>query len=527
MSRKTVPNTPRQSEVITHSYTEKTDAKIKIPTTHSDRIRGIASHPQGPVAGLTSLSSRTNNSSLPAGESLALKNPYILHEHIPNQTSHTKRHHRESSRLGPGSAGGSGKDGRSRKSGHGGGDQEETDSSSDSSSSQDDEETDDEEDADDADEPAVNCPVRVTGENTASIKLFPGDQSAVENGRQDSVAANGDHRAGQGSRKRYFGADIDGLTEDVPGRKRPSKRVAFEISRTDDILSDTLFRPIGNDTGDDIGDIGLFTNEDFGLVEDGGGGVLVDLEEDEDIDAGDDEDIEGEEEDAIVRELESGIPPSTPIKASPFFPSGVAPEIINGLDLGSGDEFEDLNEEVFISQWNDPSFFPDIPCDPMSDCYLFNDENIFSVDPTPDSTPAITPDNTPRGSLSATAQSISASPSGRGGFHSSTAGSDEGSSDEDEVPTLNPFFEKGDPAVKHLVSIQGHGGWADDTDDDVDVPWKHYLSSDGSSGEGSEGEGGATGSESENESEKIQTWRRSAPLLTNYHLHCRRLRRNY
>jgi len=486
--------------------------------------------PNTTIAGLTSLTSRTNDSSLPAGESLALKNPYILHEHIPNQTSHTKRHHRESSRLGPGSAGGSGKDGRSRKGGHGGGDQEETDSSSDSSSSQDDEETDDDDDdADDADEPAVNCPVRVTGEDTASIELFPGDQSAVENGRQDSVAANGDHRAGQGSRKRSFGADIDGLTEGVPGRNRPNKRVAFDIARTDDILelSGALFGSIGDGTGDDVGDIGLFTDEDFGLVEDGQGGVLVDTEEDEDIDVGDDEDIEGEEEDAIVRELEDGIPPSTLVKASPFLTSGVAPEIINGLNLGSGDEFEDLNDEMFISQWNDPSFFPDIPCDPTSDYYLFNDGDIFSVNPAPDSTPAITPNNTPRGSFSATAPSIPASPSGGGDFPSSTTGSDEGSSDEDEVPTLNPFFEKKDPAVKHLVSIQGHGGWADDTDDDVDVPWKHFFSSDGSGDEGGEGEEEATGSESEDESEKIQTWRRGAPLLTNYNLHCRRLRRNY
>ena len=375
------------------------------------------------IAGLTSLSSRTNNSSLPAGESLALNNPYILHEHIPNQTSHTKRHHRESSRLGPESAGGSGKDGRSSKSGHRGGDQEETDSSSDSSSSQDDEETDDDEDADDADEPAVNRPAR---------------------------AANGDHRAGQGSRKRSFEADIDGLTEGVPEQNRPNKRVAF------------------------------------------------------DIDASDDEDIEGEEEDAIVRELENGVPPSTPIKESPFPLSGVAPETIDGFNLGIGDVFEDLNDEMFISQWNDPSFFPDIPCDPMSDCYLFN-EDIFSVNPTPNSTPAITPDNTPWGSFSATAPYIPASLSGMGGFHSSTAGSDAGSSDEDEAPTLNPFFEKKDPAVKHLVSIQGRGGWADDTDDDVDVPWGHFFSSDESGDEGGEGEEEAVGSESEDESGKIQT----------------------
>jgi len=35
---------------ITHPYTEKTDAKIKIPTAHSNRMPGIASYPQGPGA---------------------------------------------------------------------------------------------------------------------------------------------------------------------------------------------------------------------------------------------------------------------------------------------------------------------------------------------------------------------------------------------------------------------------------------------------------------------------------------------
>ncbi|KAG0636645.1 hypothetical protein HOY80DRAFT_1053786 [Tuber brumale] len=453
------------------------------------------------VTGLTSLPSRTNNFSLPAGESLALNNPYILHEHIPNQTSHTKRHRRESSRLGPGSAGGSWKDGRSGKSGHGGGDQEETDSSSDSSGSQDDEETDDDEDADDADEPAVNRPVRVTGEDTTGMKLFPGDRSTVENGGQDSAAANGDHRAGQGSRKRSLAADIDELTENGPDQNHPSKKVAFDIAKTDDILepSDSLFGPIGDDTGD----IALFTDRDFGSIEDDEGGVLIDTEEDEDIDAGDDEDIEGEEEDAIVRELENGIPPLTPIKASPLLPGGAAPEIINGLDLGSGDEFEDLNDEMFISQWHHPSFFPDIPCDPTNDYYLFNDGDIFSVNPTPDSTPAVTPNNTPRGSLSATAPSIPVSPSGRGDFPSPTAGSGEESEDEDEVPTLNPFFEKKDPAVKHLVSTQGRGGWADGIDDDVDIPWKHFFSSDGSSDQGGGEE--TAGSESEDESDSGET----------------------
>ncbi|RPA92653.1 hypothetical protein L873DRAFT_1831049 [Choiromyces venosus 120613-1] len=455
------------------------------------------------ITGLASPPSRANNSSLPAGESLALKNPYILHEHIPNQTSHTKRHHRESSRLGPGSAGGSGKDGRSRKSGHGGGDQEETDSSSDSSSSQDDEETDDDEDADDADEPAVNRPVRVTGEDATSMKLFPDDQSTVQNGGQESIVANGDHRAGRGSKKRSFDADIDELTENGPEQNHPNKKVAFDIAKTDDLLefSDALFGPIS----DDISDIGSFTDGDFGLIEDDEGGVLIDIDEEEDIDAGDDEDIEGEEEDAIFRELENGIPSSTPVKASPFLPSDITPEILNGLDLGNVEEFEDLNDEMFISQWNDPTFFPDIPCDPVGDYYLFNDGDIFSANPTPDSTPAITPDNTPRGSFSATAPSMPISPTARGNLPSPTAGSDEESSDEDEVPTLNPFFEKKDPAVKHLVSIQGRGGWADDTDDDVDVPWKHFFSSDGSSNGGDDGEEDAADSESEDESDSGET----------------------
>ncbi|PWW76095.1 hypothetical protein C7212DRAFT_344566 [Tuber magnatum] len=458
------------------------------------------------ITGLTSLSSNTNNSSLPAGESLALNNPYILHEHIPNQTSHTKRHRRESSRLGPGSAGGSGKDGRSGKSGHGGGDQEEADSSSDGSGGQDDEETDDDDDADDADEPAVNRSVRVTGGGTTSIKLFPGDQSTVENGRQDSVAANGDHRAGQGSRKRPFDADIDELTENGSERNRQRKKVAFDISKTDNMLelSDTLFGPIGDGAGDDIGDIGLFTDKDFCLAEDGEGGVLIDIEEDEEIDASD-EDIESEEENAIVRELDNAIQPFAQVKASPFLPSGIAPETVNGLGLGSGDEFDDLNDEVFISQWNDPGFFPDVPCDPANGYYLFDGGDAFSANPTPGSTPAVTPDNTPRGSFSATAPSIPVSPSGRGGSTSPTVRSQEGSSDEDEVPTLNPFFEKKDPAVKHLVSTQGPGGWADETDDDLDIPWKHFFSSDGSSDEGGEGEEETAGSESEDESDSGET----------------------
>ena len=44
----------RQSEAITHSYTEKTDAKIKIPTTHSNRVQEIASNPSGPWGSDTS-----------------------------------------------------------------------------------------------------------------------------------------------------------------------------------------------------------------------------------------------------------------------------------------------------------------------------------------------------------------------------------------------------------------------------------------------------------------------------------------
>ncbi|CUS14169.1 unnamed protein product [Tuber aestivum] len=460
------------------------------------------------ITGLTSLPSRTNNSSLPAGESLALNNPYILHEHIPNQTSHTKRHRRESSRLGPGSAGGSGKDGRNGKSGHGGGDQEETESSSDGSGGQDDEETDDDDDdddddADDADEPAVNRPVRVTGEDATTMKLFPGDQPTVGNGRQDSVAANGDHRAGQGSRKRPFDTDIDELMENGPGQNHPRKKVASGIAKADNMrgLSNALFG-IGDGTGGDIGDIGLFTDEDFGLIDDGEGGVLIDIEEDGDIDAGDDEDIEGEEEAAIVCELDNGIQPSTSIKASPFLSSGVAPEIINGPDLGSGGEFDDLSDEAFVSQWNDPSYFPDAPCDP-ADSYLFNGGDNFTANPTPDSTPTVTPDNTPGGPFSGTA--IPVSPTGGGGFLSPTVGSDEGSSDDGGVPTLNPFFERKDPAVKHLVRLQGLGGWADETDDDLDIPWKHFFSSDGSSDEGGEGEDETAGSESEDESDSGET----------------------
>lgn len=437
-----------------------------------------------------SLASRTHNSSLPAGESLSLKNPYVLHEHVPSQTSHSKRHRRESSRLGPGSVGGSGKDGRSGKTGASGGIKDETDSSE-SSSGQDDEETDDDDDddGDDADEPAVDCPVRVN-EHAASIELFPGDRPLTEDFSLSSTIANGDHRTGQDSRKRVFNADID---EDRDGQDYPRKKVARFTSNDDSLMGFPAAVP------DLVGhDICGGSNKEAGAY------LGLEGEEDEE-----DEEIEKEEEAAITQELEDDTEPETPAPVS----NKDALDIFRHLDFTSGDELEDLNDEVFTTQWNDPGFFTDIPCDPMGEFSMFHGDDPFSANPGR----ASTPDNIPQASFPADPPpSAPVSPGERRASSSSTLSSEFG--EDDDISDVSPSLGRKDALPKHLVDTLGRGGQTDRKSGGDDPFWESFFSSE-ESGEESDDEDGTDesgGSEADSET-PLTRMRYNVFLLTRHY----------
>lgn len=403
-------------------------------------------------------------------------NPYVLQDEIiPRKTPYTKRHHGKSSGLGLGSAGGGGKDGRSGgKNGVGGGNQGQTDDDSESSSGQDDEEADDDEDDEDdeAEEPAVGGPVRVTGD-IASVKSFLTNQSAITL-KIDSKSAKGDHRTGPVSKKRSFNTAMEDeesdndedtasstdeggeTTAQTDGEEPdyPRKRVVTELSNTNGLLTypgppsvvtdDTHIEE--NDEDDDEGT--LITDDDF-----------------------DDEDIENIEEEAIIQELQ------TPIKPAP-----VVYEYEYGLentDLITAEELEDLDNEVFNVQWHNPNFFADINfsndyspySDPFADVEL--EGSLFPESGSAISTPFATPNMTPRGSFSTAPQSGPSSP--KYTISGTSLGDNLNSESEDDVADLNPFFERDDPVLKHIVSTQGKGGWADDTDDENGL-WKHFFS---------------------------------------------------
>lgn len=403
-------------------------------------------------------------------------NPYVLQDEIiPGKTPYTRRHHGGSSGLVLESSG-SGKDGRSGgKNRIGGGNQGQTGDDSESSSSQDDEEADDDEDGEDgeddeAEEPAVGGPVRVNGGDIASAMPLT-TTTSTKNG----ITAKRDTWTGPDSRKRSFsvameyeenddtassvdGGDEAGVQTDGDEPDYPRKRVTTELFNTNGLL--TYPGPpsvVTDDTNIDEDD----TNIDEDDEDDDEGTLITD-------DDFDDEDIEDMEEAAIIQELQ------TPTKPTPVYEYD-----LENTDLITAEELEDLDNEVFNVQWHNPNLFADINLsidfDPYSDPFadIELEGGLFPENASANSTPFTTPTTTRHGSFS------TVPPSGPGSlkysFSDTSIGDNLNSESEDDAADLNPFFERDDPILEHIVSTQGKGTWADDTDDENGL-WKHFFS---------------------------------------------------
>lgn len=399
-------------------------------------------------------------------------NPYVLQDEIiPGKTPYTRRHHGGSSGLVLESSGGGGKDGRSGgKNGIGGGNQGKTGDDSESSSSQDDEEADDDDDDedededDDTEEPAVGGPVRANGGDIAGAMPLV-TTTSMKNG----ITAKGDNWTGPDSRKRSFsvameyeenddtassidGGDETGVQTDGDEPDYPRKRVTTELFNTNGLL--TYPGPPSVVTDD--------TNIDEDDEDDDEGTLITD-------DDFDDEDIEDMEEAAIIQELQ------TPTKPTPV----VYEYDLENTDLITAEELEDLDNEVFNVQWHNPNLFADINLsidfDPYSDPFadIELEGGLFPENTSANSTPFTTPTTTRHGSFS------TVPPSGPGSlkyaFSDTSIGDNLNSESEDDAADLNPFFERDDPILEHIVSTQGKGTWADDTDDENGL-WKHFFS---------------------------------------------------
>lgn len=213
--------------------------------------------------------------------------------------------------------------------------------------------------------------------------------------------------------------------------------------------------------------------------------ALEDDDEDELIDDDyDDHDMEHEEEEAIIRELEMdagsvGADPDEDeeeegdetIRAFDNFS-----ELSADFDLGTiqlpedplGDPLEDLDGELFSTQWNDPHRFDDINGSYLDFAHFASDtdNDLFTADPTPQ----LTPHDTPRGSISLTAEQLKNLPDV---FSAEETDQDEESGHDID---LTPYLEKGAAALRHFVNHEGKGRWSDETDDDADLV-KYFFSS--------------------------------------------------
>lgn len=447
------------------------------------------------------------------GETATPRNPYVLQDEIiPSKTPYTRRHHGKSSGLGLGSAGGGGKDGRSGgKNGVGGGNQGQTDNDSDSSSSQDDEDADDDEgdDDDEAEEPAVSGPVRVSGDDIASIEPFLKSQFDAEaTSARNGITAKEGHRTGPDSRKRSFSvateyegnnnddddennaiSNIDGEDEtkaqgDGDEPDYPRKRVATELSNTNGLLTYHTGPPsvMTDDTNIDDDD-----DDDDDDDEDGD-----DEEDDDDEEDFYDPETENIEEAALIEDFKADEDFDNPLDLT--IPNPMVYEY--GLEDPNSitlEELEDLDNEIFGVGWRNPRAFHDIQVAndaiPWSDPFagaeasggLFS-ENGSEISGPEFSTPFDTPNITPRGSISTAPLSGLDTPKYTFSDISLEDNLDSGS--DDDVADLNPFFARNDPVLKHLVSTQVKGGWPDDSDDEGGL-W-HQLLSEGDTFDSSE-----------------------------------------
>lgn len=405
------------------------------------------------------------------------RNPYILQEEIiPGKTPYTRRHHGKSSGLVSGSKGGSGKDGRNGGKNGNGGNQGQSDNGSESSSSQDDEEEDDEEADEEDEEPAVSGPVRVNDNNeTATV-----DKSSLGHPARATISTakeslrGGDHRTGSNLKKRTFSmteknvrrygtdldADLDAENESGNESDYPRKRIATELSNTNGILTYHSAPPsvVTTDT------------------------TPYDLADLDDLDDLDDEDILDDEESALIQEFEAN-GCDTPVDLST--PNTIfreyGDEDPTDPNLITAEELEDLDNEVFGVGWGDPSAFHDISLandftsfsDPFADIQLdygLFPESISEMSGAEFSTPFDTPNYTPRGSFSG----IFSEPNTPD--NSTESDDDDGDDSFNQLAGSAPYFERKDPALKHIVDTAGQGGWADDSDEEHGLSWKLFFS---------------------------------------------------
>ncbi|KAI5841137.1 hypothetical protein DFP73DRAFT_136051 [Morchella snyderi] len=445
-----------------------------------------------------------HSSSITVSDKSTPRNPYILQEEIiPGKTPYTRRHHGKSSGLVSGSKGGSGKDGRNGGKNGNGGNQGQSDNGSESSCSQDDEEEDEEEDEDEEDEeePAVSDPVRVNDGNETAIvdKSFLGHPArATISTVKESL--KGDHRTGSNLKKRAFSMtekdvrrddtdlDVDRDAENESGNESdyPRKRIATELSNTNGILTYHSAPPsvVTTDT------------------------TPYDLADLDDLDDLDDEDILDDEESALIQEFEAnGCDTPVDLSTHNTIFREYGDEDPTDPNLITAEELEDLDNEVFGVGWGDPNAFHDISLandftsfsDPFADIQLdygLFPESISEMSGAEFSTPFDTPNYTPRGSFSGIFSEADTP-------DNSTESDDDDDDDDDfnQLAESVPYFERKDPALKHIVDTAGEGGWADDSDEEHGLSWKLFFSkgevNGGKSEEDSETDEGETTDEEE------------------------------
>ncbi|KAL7275368.1 hypothetical protein RUND412_001690 [Rhizina undulata] len=405
-----------------------------------------------------------------SSDALSLHNPYsLLQDGIPEKTP--QHNHNQTPSSGSESTRGSNKDSGGGKKKLNATDRETDDS--DSSIEQDDEDAED-----DDDEPAVHGSVRV---NKCVVDVKPSSkelQRESEFLNQENVltAAKPNHRTGPDSRKRshntalqdadFFDIDalfFDGLEnkdEDEPDY--PRKKLARSLSQSNGLLTYGSSRPTLSATSD------ILDDDEYEQA------IIDDDEED---------DIEDEEEEAIIRDIEESGDFSTPSTPAQTSENNSSMPYFDDIDFNliEGQVFDDLDNEAFLAEWNNPAQFADINLAFPTDFDPFADlagEDLFSVNPSPAYTPVDTPNVTPRGSFSATAD-IPGSPTPRArraSVISQSSNADEDESEDEDVAEIR-LFQNTTPVAKHITGTQSSANkWANDTDEDHEV-WKHFFSS--------------------------------------------------
>lgn len=431
----------------------------------------------------------------------------------PNKRNH---HHLGASSK-PVSAGGG------KKVSSGGGDGESEEGSSDATS-QDDEDADDEDEDDQDDEkPAVKGPARVKlqtrkyiiTENEVQSHIPAGQPllegtdvvksnidsfctpkkktPAIYNG--NTTATENDTRAGQNPKKRSYStastmtagtepSDMDdaGVTETDEEPNYPRKRVARGLSTSNGYLQYSMNEnDIHQDSDDSDNAIMEDTNDEDDEDDEEEEDDLDNVDIDDDLDEGalldeDEKDIEKVEEAAIIRELDEkkcadNFNNVNTVLDNDFAFDGILSELDPALD-----------PDFFDPRWLEPG----AQGSELTIDQVLKSRDLFSVPGSQADSPEL------HGELGSPPPDLA-------GLLSSDGWS-EFDADINYLDHNNPFFEKEDPAVKHVMNAKWNNNWLDDTDDEPDV-WRYCIGSGDSSDDEGSDEASLAGDEEEEASE--------------------------